>query len=268
LIGLQNTTRVTRGGINWDLDLAEGIDLAIYLGRYQRLGRHLRVNVLRSGATVFDIGANVGAFTLPLAAAVGEQGHVIAIEATDFAFRKLAQNCALNSTLASRIVRLQAVLVSHDAEPPQGGSTGIYSSWRLDRALGLQRHPAHGGIKMSTKDAATTTLDRLLQSDPTLASLAESIRLIKLDVDGSELAVLRGARSTLLNARPFILIEIAPYVQNERPGGLAELLGELMHLGYKLEDADTGKSIPCSAEAITRMIPHGAGMDVLCSPLL
>ncbi len=265
LAGLQSIARARRGGINWELDLAEGIDLAIYLGSYQRLGRHLQVNVLRAGAVVMDIGANIGAFTLPLAAAVGEQGRVIAVEATDFAFRKLRRNLALNPMLAPRVTALQAVLVSQDGDA--AARDGIYSSWRLDGTSGSQPHPSHGGIKMSSHDAVTTTLDGLLGSHPELASLAGSISLIKLDVDGNELDVLRGAHLTLKSARPLILIEIAPYVQNEKPGGLARLLGEIQRLRYKLVDPDSGRPIPCNAEELSRMIPDGAGRDVLCSPL-
>jgi len=264
LVGLESTTRASRGGINWELDLVEGIDLAIYLGSYQSIGRHVQVNVLRPGAAVIDVGANIGAFTLPFAAALGEQGRVIAIEATDFAFQKLGRNLALNPRLASRVTALQAVLDSPDGREEASG--GIYSSWRLDRAFGSLRHPYHGGLKMSTNRAVTVTLDSLLGSDPHLASIAGSVSLIKLDVDGNELSVLRGAHAILKSARPSILIEIAPYVQNEKAGGLAKLVGEIQRLGYKLEDACSGRPIRCSAEELNRLIPDGAGMDVLCSP--
>jgi FkbM family methyltransferase len=253
-----------RGGIAWRLDLREGIDLAIYLNAYQRIGRHVRANMLRPGMTVLDIGANIGAFTLPLAAAIAPNGQIIAVEATQFAFAKLQANIALNPGLASRILPIQAVLAASD-EPASGADCGIYSSWRLDGGASEERHPAHGGRRMSTAGAIDTTLDSLLESEP-LKAVAQSIGFVKLDVDGNELDVLRGGRRFLQSRHPDLLIEIAPYVQDERPGGLESLLTELRRLNYHMEQADTGAAIEYSADAIRRLIPPGAGIDVLFRP--
>jgi FkbM family methyltransferase len=261
ILGLPVTLQARRGGINWDLDLAEGIDLAIYLRSYQRISEHVRARVLRPGAAVVDIGANVGAFTLPLAAVLGEGGRVVAIEATDFAFEKLNRNLRLNPLLANRVTAVQALLVSDDAEQ---APERLYSSWRLDAARGIDRHPSHQGVKMNTTGATSLTLDSLMRDDARLAPLLSTIEFIKLDVDGNELGVLRGARELLRSRRPSMLIEIAPYVQNEKPGRLTELLNEIRELGYRLEDPQNGSPIACDAVAITRLIPDGASMDLLC----
>jgi hypothetical protein len=64
---------VRRRQVRWVLDLNEGIDLAIYLGLYQRVPRRA-VRWIAPGALVLDIGANIGAHSLPLAHAVGPDG--------------------------------------------------------------------------------------------------------------------------------------------------------------------------------------------------
>lgn len=263
LVGLDDVARITRAGITWNVDLKEGIDLAIYLKCYQSIARYVREHVLRPGMIAMDIGANVGAFALPLARDVGPTGRVIAIEATDFAYQKLCANLDLNPALSQRITPVQAFLRSEDATP---SPEGVYSSWRVDRPLQETDHPQHGGSAMSTSGAAHCTLDELVQSDDRYA-FARAVEFVKLDVDGHETSVLRGARRTLSHARPTLYIEIAPYVQNEKSGGLEMLLSELAALGYRLEDAKNGRPMPSEADAINRLIPHGAGIDVLCRPV-
>ena len=63
---------------------------------------------MRPGSLVIDIGANIGAFSLPIASDVGEGGCVVAIEPTDYAFTKLVRNAELNPGIASRLIAVQA----------------------------------------------------------------------------------------------------------------------------------------------------------------
>src|SRR5262245_34452280 len=88
-VGLDHSVRVVRDGACWELDLREGIDLAIYLGLFEAgTSRALR-RLVRPGAVVLDVGANIGAHTLRLAKLVGESGRVIAFEPTVYAHTKL-----------------------------------------------------------------------------------------------------------------------------------------------------------------------------------
>ena len=120
---------MVRNGIRWSLDLEEGIDLALYLGVYQKLGAYVENAVLTSGMVALDIGADIGAFTLPLAARLGEAGCVIAIEPTIYALEKLRANLALNPMLSGRVITVQALLGTADKV---GDVEGVFSSWRLD----------------------------------------------------------------------------------------------------------------------------------------
>jgi len=70
-----STTVATRKGLCWSLDLNEGIDFAIYLlGGFELETRKAFAEIIKSGMTVVDIGANVGAHTLPLVDMVGDHG--------------------------------------------------------------------------------------------------------------------------------------------------------------------------------------------------
>ncbi|MBX6324228.1 MAG: FkbM family methyltransferase, partial [Rhodospirillaceae bacterium] len=112
--------RVVRAGVRWELDLREGIDLAVYLNLYERATSRAIARHLRAGAVALDIGANIGAHTLPMARRVGPAGRVVAFEPTDYAFAKLRRNVGLNPDLAARIACLQVLLTGTDGARAPG----------------------------------------------------------------------------------------------------------------------------------------------------
>ena len=256
LLGMGTAVRVRRNGILWDLDLREGIDLAIYLlGAFERSTMRAYRGIVRPGDTVFDIGANVGAHTLPLARAVGSGGQVVAFEATDGAFAKLGDNLKLNPTLALRVVARQSFLSDLDGRPP---AHPVYASWPVDsRAAAPDTHPLHLGVPASTRGAKYETLDSAWEElgRPTVA-------FIKLDVDGNEPAVLRGGARLLQEQKPTILTELAPYGHVERgenPGVLESLLGGA---GYRLYDL-RGRVLSAAGGSTVR---PGASINVVARP--
>jgi FkbM family methyltransferase len=259
LAGLGSEALVTRGGIRWQLDLTEGIDLAIYLfGRFEpqtvRVFRHL----LRPGDVAIDVGANIGANTLELARFVGADGRVIAFEPTVFAFERLQRNAALNPALAQRISVEHAFLAGEDSprEIP-----AFYSSWPLVREAGTPLHLKHRGQLKTVGAASRWLLDQYLEAHDISA-----VRLIKVDVDGNELSVLSGAQRTLQRLRPYIVMELAPYSLDEQPGSLEAILNLFKHAQYVLADIPSGKKLDFSADVLRRLIPDGTGINVLAQP--
>jgi FkbM family methyltransferase len=247
--------------VTWDLDLNEGIDLAIYLGLYQRIPRRA-AHWIRPGALVLDIGANIGAHSLPLARAVGEDGLVVAIEPSDYAFARLKANAAANSKLLPRLVLIQAALTADAAASTSEETVRFYSRWPL-RGGGTDRHLKHLGTPEAAGAARFLTLDTLLQELRRGNAIERPVAFIKLDVDGHELDVLRGATHTLATEKPPILIEIAPHVQDEVPQRLDDLLGILAAHGYRLETPDSAERLPMSAPALRALIHDGASIDAL-----
>ena len=119
-----------RFGINWRLDLNEGIDLAIYLGHYQNYSKRTMEHWLRPGSLVLDLGANVGSHSLRMARQIGPNGLVVAIEPTNYAFDKLKINVGLNPELKDRLVLVQAALTDGSE---CGEESKFYSRWPLRR---------------------------------------------------------------------------------------------------------------------------------------
>jgi hypothetical protein len=98
------TTRVivTRRGVTWVLDLREGIDFAIYLlGGFELRTLRSYPRTIKAGDTVLDVGANIGAHTLPFAQLVGSPGKVFSFESTAYAFAKQKTNISLTPRFAA-----------------------------------------------------------------------------------------------------------------------------------------------------------------------
>ena len=256
--GLSKHAIVRRGGIWWNLDLSEGIDFSIYLlGGFEPNTLKLYTNIVKPGDTVLDIGANVGAHTLPLARLVGNQGKVIAFEPTRYAIGKISANIELNKELIDRISVNQVMLVADDNERLE---SEIYSSWPLFEK-GKNVHPEHLGKLMNTEGAVATTLDLALKRYK-----IKKIGFMKIDVDGHEYSVINGGKETLLTHRPLILMELAPYLFDPKSCKFENMIALFSKLKYSLLDGDTGKPLPLDADLLRAMIPVGGSKNVLLKP--
>ena len=130
-------------------------------------------NVLRPGDNVVDVGANIGTLALCAASAVGESGHVLAMEAHPRTFGFLQGNLRLNQA--------QNVEALHLAAGDVEGRISITDA---------------SGHSISVP---MRTLDQLLPG-------FSPVRLLRIDVEGFELAVLRGAGS-LLQRTEYVYLE-------------------------------------------------------------
>ncbi|MBE0621680.1 MAG: FkbM family methyltransferase [Burkholderiales bacterium] len=256
--GRNAEAEVTRAGLRWHLDLNEGIDFSIYaLGSFEPATVKLYDTLIRPGDIVLDVGANIGAHTLPLARLVGARGRVIAFEPTAFAIRKLAANLVLNPELSARVTTLQMMLVA-EAEAPL--PPAVFSSWPLISSENL--HEKHRGRLMDTAGAVSATLDQAVEE----LSL-NRVDFVKLDVDGHEFEVLCGATEAIGRHKPRILLELAPYVYADNPRVFDEMLGKLWGMGYSVKSVASGKVLPMKAEQVRRLIPEFGSINALATPV-
>lgn len=259
LMGLGSELKAMRSGFLWDLDLTEGIDFSIWLlGGFEPNTLKQYEQLVKLGSTVLDIGANIGAHTLPLARLVGPAGRVLAFEPTRWAYDKLRRNLALNPALTGRVDCFQTLLV---AEQGESLPSEIYSSWPLsDQQEGL--HDQHKGRLMTTAGASVSTLDNALEG-----LRVENIDFIKLDVDGNEYAVICGALHTLKTHRPTLLMELAPYVFDKRPGEFDALIRLLLEIGYMPQHPVSRRILPIEPDQLRRTIPDGGSINALFVPI-
>ncbi|MDR4463994.1 MAG: FkbM family methyltransferase [Nitrospira sp.] len=255
MVGKGPNVIVKRSNVEWNLDLREGIDFSIWLlGAFEPETVRCYRRIVKAGDVVLDVGANIGAHTLFFAQAVGSHGKVIAFEPTDYAFAKLSRNRGLNRSLAERVHCLQYMLVDTDiAGKP---TPGLYSSWPLKEEAGL--HEMHQGRLMTTSGAQARTLDSVI------CSLGlDRVDCIKLDIDGFECGMIRGATEVLTRWQPTIIMELAPYALEEQGASLYELLQLLMKYGYALFDLSQGTALAMDSERLQKQIPPGASLNVV-----
>ena len=254
--GRGDEVTVRRGGHRWRLDLREGIDLSIYLfGSFEPGVVRSYRRLVRPGHVAVDVGANIGAHTLPLAAAVGATGRVFAFEPTGWAFAKLRANLELNPSLHDRVTAEQVMLV-RPGEPVVPGQ--VYSSWPL--TSGDELHPLHRGRLRSAADARAATLDEYAAG-----AGIERMDFVKLDVDGAEPDVLVGAAGVIGAFKPTIVTELAPYLY-DGTSGFEDMIAALAGHGYRIEHLRTGRALPADPAFLRSRLPAGSSMNVLCRP--
>src|SRR5258708_3621000 len=163
------------------------------------------------------------------------------------------RNLALNPDLAARTRAEQIMLSATPSEQPQ---EKIYASWPLEAEAAV--HPKHRGRLVSTQGASVDTLDHFVAHQA-----INRLDLIKLDVDGHELPVLRGGREALKKYRPILVMEMSPYVHAEEHSSFADLVALLRDAGYSLQDASTWKPLPLEVGALEQLIPDGASINVI-----
>jgi FkbM family methyltransferase len=247
--------RVDRGGINYELDLSEGIDLALFLfGNFQSHVSANRHFSIPSDAVIFDIGANIGSMCLSFAKRAPE-GFVYAFEPTEYAYKKLVRNLSLNPDLSSRIHATHAY-VSNRSEESQ--PVECYSSWKVD-GLKAETHPIHGGLIRPAELTQVLTIDDFCRDNA-----IDRLDFIKIDTDGHELDVLEGARETLRNRRPVVLFEIGDYLLKERGQDYGRFLSLFEPLGYRLINSKGGAQV--TLQNYTREVPRKATTDLIALP--
>lgn len=167
-------------------DIIIGRSLDLY-GEWSESEIGVLAQVIRPGDFVVDIGAHIGTHTVAFSAMAGAQGAVIAFEPQRFAFQTLCGNVALNG-LTNVLCFNQAV----------GAARGKLTVPVLDPF----RPTNFGGLNIEGKAKGETVeivpLDDLGLTD---------CRVIKADVEGMEIEVLKGAKATIQRYRPVLFLE-------------------------------------------------------------
>lgn len=194
---------------------------------YESETTHFLGAVLRPGDTFLDVGAHIGYFAMVAAALVGPTGAVFGFEPETANFAHLLEHVELNAAWHVQPVHMAVGERPHVARFfVNADNDGGHALWDV------ADHPEcvrtrQGG---ETRPVYVTSLDRFFEGR-TLASL----KAIKIDVEGSEVAVLRGAEQLLLRHRvPFVIAEVNRFALQAMGTSERELRAYMTGLGYEV----------------------------------
>ena len=234
-------------------DLPAGVSLETQ-GEWEESVVRLLASGLRPGDLAVDVGAHLGSMAVPLARRVGRAGRVLALEPQQDLFRALSANLALNGL--AQVEALHAAASDRGGgrrsipvrDPAASGRSNFGAYSLLDAAgdsiLVGSLSPAGGGAAEGSPTAAaptaptatapltTTTTTTATSSFPIVALddlellAARCPALVKVDVEGLEEAVVRGARAILARCAPALFLE--NQCASRSPG----LVALLVEVGY------------------------------------
>lgn len=189
-------------------DFYVGRSLEVY-GEFSEREQELLAQLVKPGSVVVEVGANIGAHTVPLARACAP-GPLYAFEPQQRVFQLLCANLAIND------------IVNVVAAPEACGDAEGYA---LIPRIDYSRSQNFGSVALLEPDSRLPAF-RVRLSPIDALGLARC-RLIKVDAEGAEPAILRGARETIGRCRPIL------YVENGVAENQQELISLIHGFGYR-----------------------------------
>jgi FkbM family methyltransferase len=166
---------------------------------YENMLEQVYLSVLRKGGTAVDIGAHTGRHSIPMAKAVGHSGKVYAFEPLPKALSILEENC---SSISDSNDDYASIRIYSTALGEEIGETSFVYVPDYPEFSGLEKRKYHiPDIYSEEIRVSITTLDSYLDE-------ITSIQFIKIDAEGGELAILRGATKIVKDYRPVISFEL------------------------------------------------------------
>lgn len=205
----------TLHGVKLLIDPAKdkGVELALYqTGTYEKGTIQLLGDFLKQGSVFMDIGANIGLMSTIASKIVGEKGRVYAVEANPKTIEVLRHNCAIN--LCENIEILPIALAS------EKGSAILYENWNVNRG---------GASLISQGDEHGLTVSKERLDD--LFSPDSPVHLVKIDVEGFELEVLKGGVAWFKTQQPVFIIEVSTNRSNQEGATPESIMSFVAELG-------------------------------------
>jgi FkbM family methyltransferase len=250
----RHQTGTTYFGARFEADIRDRVPAsAFFFGAWEPNISHHIARRLRPGRLFVDVGSNFGYYALLASKALGADGGVVAVEASPGIFERLNRNVARNGCANVRTVNAAASdregeLTIYAGPSFNTGATSTIEAWR------------HGEPEAVVP---ALPLDAILTADE-----LRRVCLVKIDVEGAELPILRRLRQTigLYPTDMELIVEFSPFGDAAEWGPLFDDYLSDGFLAYGIENRYDDASYlrwrkPCRLQPLTSA--PDAKMDIL-----
>lgn len=196
---------------------------------------------LTEGKVFIDAGANTGIYTIIAGKLVGNSGTVLSFEPGSESFQTLARNVEIN--------QLSNVKLFQSALSEQEGYAKLY---HIDNAPNSYSLGGDLNSQANFEEVHTTTIDNVLSREQ-----IEQVDLIKMDVEGAEEYVLRGAISLFSRLKPIVIFEYNPHITSRfksSPDGAWNFLKELGYEFFQVQPTGEGDLLKLDAPKVGNIV--------------
>jgi len=201
------------------------------ISRYDALQVAWLSNHLKEGDTAVDVGAHHGTYSVLMAAKCGQTGHVVAIEPDPYSREVLVKNFSLNPSIKRPMVEICAC------------SDGIGEAILFTRGGNSQSSLVPSVVESSTANKPEEIRVPIVTLDSYLLEHRLAPRCVKIDAEGAEIRILKGAKRVLASNAD-VVCELHPYAWPEFGNTFAELkilvAAAGRHIRYLDQDAEIG----------------------------
>lgn len=228
-LGLMNRDVAIRDGVASGLKFNAGTyNLDTVLGTYEMPVQDILSQYLKPGDSFYDIGANVGFFTIVAAKLVGASGQVYAFEPETANVAILRRNAELNQFANVTVIEKAVSRTTGTEELCLTGCIGGHTLASVGQTFDVEKR-----ITVNT-----VSIDDLLLQQKAIKPPS----LVKIDVEGAEIDVLHGMSQTIQQYQPIILYE----VDDEKKDNLLKKQQEInaFLLSYQYNIKSLGQAYP------------------------
>jgi FkbM family methyltransferase len=254
VLGDGTRLHATTSGFKIVMNPREYFSCLMVYGRYGREMVALLRQIVRTGDSVIDIGAQLGYVSCHLALLVGVTGQVHSFEPDPRALERLWVAVRENHFSWVRVFPVAAAAeegkITFYVSPVLGWSTAVAGTHRTD---------------CSAIEVRAARVDTLAQT----GGIRRPVRFIKVDVEGFECSVLDGMRELIAEDRPYLLTEVNPRMLGARGLSSVDLLSPLQKCGYRFYAVEESRGLLRGGEVDLRPVDPSRVLpfcDVLCVP--
>jgi FkbM family methyltransferase len=211
-------------------------------GYWERMETSAFINHIQPGTLVVDVGANFGHYALVASKFVGNTGKIIAFEPSADTFQLLQSNIKLLAN--QNVIAVQAGLSD--------------SNGRMNLCIDASNPGGHSYSKDNVRKIGEDQTTRIYSLDEYLHSnhTAPPVSLIKIDVQGFEVKVIRGSTRTILHDHPVVFCEVTPEAAKNSGDDVMELMKFFKDANYTVQfiNNETFQLMDVSYEQVSNIL--------------